>query len=281
MRLKSCVAIAGTNGKTTTTTMVAALLDAGVSIHGRQWPASSTPMAPMRGLARAIGVVVEADESDGTFLRLPSTVAVSDQRRSGPSRLLRHLRQDARCVPALRRERAILWLRGSVYRSSRSAGHGGTDHGPSHRDLWGFRHKADVRALNVSFSQGASHFGSDRRRSPRGNRNAHRSRALPMPGEAHCPERTRGDHGRPPARRSGHQDPQCPWTPSKGLKRRFTKVGEWNGTAIIDDYGHNPFKIAAALKAARQAYSGPGDRGRPAASLHAPCATPGSSSAPA
>jgi UDP-N-acetylmuramate--alanine ligase len=43
----------------------------------------------------------------------------------------------------------------------------------------------------------------------------------------------------------------------EGVKRRFTKVGEWNGTAIIDDYGHNPFKIAAALKAARQAYKGP------------------------
>ena len=42
-----------------------------------------------------------------------------------------------------------------------------------------------------------------------------------------------------------------------GVKRRFTRVGEWNGAAIIDDYAHNPFKIAAALKAARQAYSGP------------------------
>jgi len=42
-----------------------------------------------------------------------------------------------------------------------------------------------------------------------------------------------------------------------GVNRRFTRVGEWNGAAIIDDYAHNPFKIAAALKAARQAYSGP------------------------
>jgi UDP-N-acetylmuramate--alanine ligase len=42
-----------------------------------------------------------------------------------------------------------------------------------------------------------------------------------------------------------------------GVKRRFTRVGEWNGAAIIDDYAHNPFKIAAALKAARQAYAGP------------------------
>jgi UDP-N-acetylmuramate--alanine ligase len=43
----------------------------------------------------------------------------------------------------------------------------------------------------------------------------------------------------------------------RGVGRRFTKVGEWHGCAIIDDYAHNPFKIAAALKAARQAYSGP------------------------
>ncbi|HEY5347379.1 MAG TPA: cyanophycin synthetase, partial [Rhizomicrobium sp.] len=42
-----------------------------------------------------------------------------------------------------------------------------------------------------------------------------------------------------------------------GVSRRFTKVGEYKGTAIIDDYAHNSFKIAAALKAARQAYSGP------------------------
>jgi UDP-N-acetylmuramate--alanine ligase len=43
----------------------------------------------------------------------------------------------------------------------------------------------------------------------------------------------------------------------KGVGRRFSKIGEWHGAAIIDDYAHNPFKIAAALKAARQAYSGP------------------------
>ena len=43
----------------------------------------------------------------------------------------------------------------------------------------------------------------------------------------------------------------------KGVGRRFSKVGEWQGAAIIDDYAHNPFKITAALRAARQAYSGP------------------------
>jgi UDP-N-acetylmuramate--alanine ligase len=43
----------------------------------------------------------------------------------------------------------------------------------------------------------------------------------------------------------------------KGVGRRFSKIGDWKGTALIDDYAHNPFKIAAALKAARQAYTGP------------------------
>ena len=76
MRLRSCVAVAGTNGKTTTTTMIAALLDAG----------GMDPTVVNGGIINAYGtnarlgagewVVVEADESDGTFLRLPATVAV-------------------------------------------------------------------------------------------------------------------------------------------------------------------------------------------------------------
>src|SRR5512147_1232175 len=76
MRLKSCVAIAGTHGKTTTTTMVATLLDAG----------GLDPTVINGGIINAYGsnarlgagdwVVVEADESDGTFLRLPATVAI-------------------------------------------------------------------------------------------------------------------------------------------------------------------------------------------------------------
>src|SRR5213076_3458799 len=76
MRLKSCVAISGTHGKTTTTSRVAALLDAG----------DLDPTVVNGGIINAYGtnarlgagewVVVEADESDGTFLRLPATVAV-------------------------------------------------------------------------------------------------------------------------------------------------------------------------------------------------------------
>ena len=76
MRLKSCVAIAGTHGKTTTTSMVAALLDAG----------KFDPTVINGGIINAYGtnarlgagdwMVVEADESDGTFLKLPADIAI-------------------------------------------------------------------------------------------------------------------------------------------------------------------------------------------------------------
>ena len=92
MRLKSCVAIAGTHGKTTTTSMVAALLDAG----------GLDPTVINGGIINAYGtnarlgagdwMVVEADESDGTFLKLPADVAIVtnvDRRASRPLQDLR------------------------------------------------------------------------------------------------------------------------------------------------------------------------------------------------
>src|SRR5512141_650853 len=76
MRLKSCVAIAGTHGKTTTTSMVAALLDAG----GLDPTVVNGGIINQYGTNARLGagdwVVVEADESDGTFLKLPMSVAV-------------------------------------------------------------------------------------------------------------------------------------------------------------------------------------------------------------
>src|SRR6195256_3361535 len=76
MRLKSCVSIAGTHGKTTTTSLVAMLLEAG----------NLDPTVINGGIINAYGtntrlgagdwMVVEADESDGTFLKLPTEVAI-------------------------------------------------------------------------------------------------------------------------------------------------------------------------------------------------------------
>src|ERR1700682_2887408 len=76
MRLKRCVAIAGTHGKTTTTSLVAALVDAGgfdpTVINGGIINAYGTNAR----LGEGEWMVVEADESDGTFLKLPADVAI-------------------------------------------------------------------------------------------------------------------------------------------------------------------------------------------------------------
>ena len=66
-----------------------------------------------------------------------------------------------------------------------------------------------------------------------------------------------------------------------GVKRRFTRTGEWNGVAIIDDYGHHPVEIAAVLKAARESTDKQSHRRGAAASLHAVCSRCSRSSAPA
>ncbi len=255
MRLKWCVAVAGTNGKTTTTTMVAALLDAG----------GLDPTVVNGGIINAYGtnarlgagewVVVEADESDGTFLRLPATVAVVtnadpdhldyygtfDRMREAFQRFIENVPFYGFAVVCLDHPEVQAMI-GRI----------------EDRRLitYGFSPQADVRATNVSFSEGASHFDlviADRRK---GTEIHLEKLVLPMPGEHNVQNALAAivvarELGVSDARiRSGLKN-------FEGVKRRFTKVGEWNGTAIIDDYGHNPFKIAAALKAARQAYTGP------------------------
>jgi UDP-N-acetylmuramate--alanine ligase len=255
MRLKNCIAIAGTNGKTTTTTLIAALLDAG----------GLDPTVVNGGIINAYGtnarlgagewVVVEADESDGTFLRLPATVAVVtnvdpdhldyygtfDRMREAFQRFVENIPFYGFAVLCLDHPEVQAMV-GRV----------------EDRRLitYGISPQADVRAANVSFSEGASHFDvilADRRK---GTETRLDDMRLPMPGEHNVLNALA-------AIAVAHQlgidmdTIRAALGKFGGVNRRFTRVGEWNGAAIIDDYGHNPFKMAAALKAARQAYSGP------------------------
>jgi len=121
---------------------------------------------------------------------------------------------------------------------------------------YGFNPQADVRALNVGFSEGQSHFDAVLVDRLKGTTEQLDGLSLPMPGEHNVQNSlaaiavARGlgidlETIREALGRFG------------GVRRRFTRIGEWNGAAIIDDYAHNPFKIAASLKAARQAYAGP------------------------
>ncbi|HEY5048371.1 MAG TPA: UDP-N-acetylmuramate--L-alanine ligase [Rhizomicrobium sp.] len=255
MRLKNCVAVGGTNGKTTTTTLVAALLDAG----------GLDPTVVNGGIINAYGtnarlgagewVVVEADESDGTFLRLPATIAVVtnvdpdhldyygtfDKMRDAFQRFVENVPFYGFAVLCVDHPEVQAMV-GRV-----------TD-----RRLitYGFSPQADVRADNIRFAEGTSHFDvilADRRT---GKETRMEDVCLPMPGEHNVQNALAAIAV---ARNLGIELAKIVVALAKfaGVKRRFTRVGEWNGAAIIDDYAHNPFKIAAALKAARQAYAGP------------------------
>jgi UDP-N-acetylmuramate--alanine ligase len=255
MRLKWCVAVAGTNGKTTTTTMVAALLDAG----------GLDPTVVNGGIINAYGtnarlgagdwVVVEADESDGSFLRLPATIAVLtnadpdhldyygtfDRMRDAFQRFIENVPFYGFAVLCLDHPEVQAMV-GRI----------------EDRRLitYGFSPQADVRAAEVEFQEGGSRYDvilQDRRA---GKETRIENITLPMPGEHNVLNSLAAITV---ARELGISDHRIrtAFSAFEGVKRRFSRIGEWNGAAIIDDYGHNPFKIAAALKAARQAYSGP------------------------
>jgi UDP-N-acetylmuramate--alanine ligase len=255
MHLKNCVAIAGTNGKTTTTTLVAALLDAG----------GLDPTVVNGGIINAYGtnarlgagewVVVEADESDGTFLRLPATVAVLtnvdpdhldyygtfERMRDAFQRFVEHVPFYGFAVMCLDHPEVQAMV-GRI----------------EDRRLitYGFSPQADIRAINVNFSEGASHFDVVLINRRKETTEKIEGVSLPMPGEHNVQNSLAAIAV---ARELGIPLDTIKQGLSRfgGVKRRFTRVGEWNGAAIIDDYAHNPFKIAAALKAARQAYAGP------------------------
>jgi UDP-N-acetylmuramate--alanine ligase len=254
MRLRSCIAVAGTNGKTTTTTIVAALLDAG----------GLDPTVVNGGIINAYGtnarlgagewVVVEADESDGTFLRLPATIAVVtnvdpdhldyygtfDKMRDAFQRFVENVPFYGFAVLCLDHPEVQAMV-GRI----------------EDRRLitYGLSPQADARAINLRFENGSSLFDvvfTDRRRA---TETRFESLSLPMPGEHNVQNALAAIVV---ARELGLKDSVVRQALAhfRGVGRRFTRVGEWKGAAIIDDYAHNPFKIAAALKAARQAYSG-------------------------
>ncbi len=255
MRLKWCVAVAGTNGKTTTTTMVAALLDAG----------GLDPTVVNGGIINAYGtnarlgagdwVVVEADESDGTFLRLPATVSVVtnvdpdhldfygsfEKMREAFVSFVEHVPFYGFAVLCLDHPEVQAMV-GQIQ--------------DRRMVTYGFSPQADVRAVNVRFSEGASHFDVIVTDRPTARETRIEEMRLPMPGEHNVQNALAAIVV---ARELGVSDDTIrkAFTGFGGVGRRFTRVGEWNGAAIIDDYAHNPFKIAAALKAARQAYGGP------------------------
>jgi len=253
MRLKSTVAVAGTHGKTTTTSMVAALLDAG----------GVDPTVINGGIINSYGsnarlgasdwMVVEADESDGSFLRLDGTYAIVtnidpehlDHYGSfekvkdgfvefienvpfyGAALLCLDHPEVQAIIPRVRDRRVV---------------------------TYGFSAQADVRGVNVTPIPGGNRYECIIRERD-GSTRSIEGIELPMPGR-HNVQNSLAAIG--VALELGVSDDiiRTGFAKFAGVKRRFTKVGEIDGVTIIDDYGHHPVEIRAVLSAAREGAQG-------------------------
>src|SRR5689334_21950453 len=254
MRLKSCVAIAGTHGKTTTTSMVASLLDAG----------GLDPTVINGGIINAYGtnarlgagdwMVVEADESDGTFLKLPADVAIVTN--VDPEHL-DHFKTFEAVQEAFRNFVENVPFYGFAVMC--------IDH-PIVQTLvgriedrriitYGENPQADARLIDLASAGGGSKFSVVIRDRKTDATHEIADITLPMPGKHNASNATAAIAV---AHALGMSDDAIRQAMASfgGVKRRFTRTGEWNGVTIIDDYGHHPVEIAAVLKAARGSVNG-------------------------
>ncbi|MBL4854871.1 MAG: UDP-N-acetylmuramate--L-alanine ligase [Robiginitomaculum sp.] len=250
MRLKWAVAVGGTHGKTTTTSMVAALLDGG----------GLDPTVINGGIINAYGanaklgagkwMVVEADESDGSFLKLFPTVAIVtnidpehmehygefDNLRAAFDTFVENLPFYGFAVLCIDHPEVQALVSRVTDRKVVT---------------YGFNAQADVRIENLRYENGRAVFDAVFR--SRGEAAEIRWADLILP--------MAGDHNTQNALAAiavayelglDEEQVRAGLKGFSGVKRRFTHVGTWNGVTIIDDYGHHPVEIAAVLKAARQ-----------------------------
>jgi UDP-N-acetylmuramate--alanine ligase len=257
MRLKSTVAVAGTHGKTTTTSMIAALLDAG----------GVDPTVINGGIINSYGsnarlgssdwMVVETDESDGSFLRLDGTIAVVTN--IDPEHLDHYGSFDAV------KDAFVEFVENTPFYGAALLC---LDHPevqailPRVQDrrivTYGFSAQADIRGENVQPVPGGNRFDVQIRERDGSTRRIE-GITMPMPGR-HNVSNAMAAIG--VALQMGIDDKtiQSGFASFGGVKRRFTKVGEIavaGGNAIvIDDYGHHPVEIRAVLAAAREGAKG-------------------------
>ena len=252
MRLKRTVAVAGTHGKTTTTSMVAALLDAG----------GIDPTVINGGIINSYGsnarlgasdwMVVEADESDGSFLRLDGTIAVVTN--IDPEHLDHYGSFDAV------KEAFVEFIENVPFYGCAVLC---IDHPevqaviPRVRDrrvvTYGFSAQADVRGENVTPYPGGNRFDAVIRQRD-GSQRRIAGIDLPMAGR-HNVQNALAAVAVSAEMGCADEVIQTGFAKFHGVKRRFTKVGEVGGATVIDDYGHHPVEIRAVLAAAREGVS--------------------------
>ena len=253
MRMQKTVAVAGTHGKTTTTSMIAALLDGGgidpTVING----GIINRYGSNARLGKSDWWVIEADESDGSFLRLDGTIAVVTN--IDPEHLEHYGDFDAvkdafvefienvpfyglavMCVDDPDVQHIL-----SRIRDRRVV-------------TYGFSALADLRADNVTPVPGGSRFDALVLEKD-GSRRTIESVHVPIPGKHNVQNALAAIAV---AMELGISDEAIvdAFERFEGVKRRFSKVGEVDGAIVIDDYGHHPVEIRAVLAAAREGAEG-------------------------
>jgi len=254
MRLKWSVAIGGTHGKTTTTSLIAAVLDA----------ADYDPTVINGGIINAYGtnarlgdgewMVVEADESDGSFVKLPATVAVVTN--IDPEHMEFYGSEEALHDAFEAFVENIPFYGFAVLCLDHPAVQSLIGRIEDRRVVtYGFSPQADVRAVNVAIGPDGARFDVE------------------ITGLRGAPDRTVAGLTLPMVGRHNVQNAVAAVAVANemgianevlktglaqfgGVKRRFTKTGEAGGISVVDDYAHHPVEIAAVLQAARQAVAG-------------------------
>jgi UDP-N-acetylmuramate--alanine ligase len=254
MRLKWSVAVGGTHGKTTTTSLVAALLDA----------AGFDPTVINGGIINNYGtnarlgagdwMVVEADESDGTFTKLPATIAIVTNMDAehldfygSVEAMNRAFEQFVENIPFY--GFAVLCLDHPVVQAMI----GRID--DRRIVTYGISPQADVRAVDIAIDPSGASYDVVISARGVGSERLIRGLRLPMMGQHNVQNSLAAIAV---AHEMGADDDTIRKALAGfgGVKRRFTRTGEVDGIIVIDDYGHHPVEIAAVLRAARAATRG-------------------------
>lgn len=252
MRLKWCISVGGTHGKTTTTSILASLFDA----------ADFDPTVINGGIINAYGtnarlgegewMIVEADESDGTFVKLPSTVAIVTN--IDPEHLDFYGDFEAERAAYQEFVQNIPFYGFAVLC---------IDHPEVQRLVgqinerrvitYGLSPQANVRATDIHTKDGVTHF--DLEVSYQDHEFAFADMTFPMPGKHNIQNALAGIAV---AMEMGFEEAAIRHALASfgGVGRRFTRVGEVAGMVIIDDYAHHPEEVLAVLSAARGITSG-------------------------
>ncbi|MEP3265796.1 MAG: UDP-N-acetylmuramate--L-alanine ligase [Hyphomicrobiales bacterium] len=254
MRFKSAIAIGGTHGKTTTTSMVAALLEAG----------QKDPTVINGGIINAYGtnarmgdgdwMVVEADESDGTFVKLPADVAVVTN--MDPEHLDHYGDFDAIKAAFTRFVENVPFYGFAVMCTDDVDVQQLVGQIADRRIVtYGENPQADVRFSDVRAEGGSTRFTVTLNNRRSGEEIEIPNLLLPMPGHHNVSNATAAI-AVANALGISADDIRDGLASFSGVKRRFTHTGSWKGVEIFDDYGHHPVEITSVLKAARAAAQG-------------------------